>query len=765
MIQRIDNINDFGFFINFQSNSDIYDFERYNLIYGWNGSGKSTLSKFMYCLIDKTIPNEEGYRNSLFKIHTVNGELTEKNLDKHKFEIKVFNEQFIKDNIDWDRLVKSLLYVSKGKVEDKKNLESKIEEYEKIREQTNKLLTDASSFKNDIETFLTETGKIIKREFEVLKTDDNKYINYNKGKLRPLIRDNKKLRYKKSIVKEKEIDKYKLIARLEFLDKIDISVPNEINFLQFENLIEKVNATLKTDVISDSIAGLKNNVIVSKWIEEGVQIHKKLKKCKFCGSIITKERWDELNAHFNENFKKTKTEIQSLLTELDKFKTILQWEPPEITIYPFLKEAFQDSLISYSNSLKGIIFKIESFEKALNKKLSNPFDLKIKNVSYSKTTLIKFNKSLQKIQEVINHHNTTTETFVSKVYNAKIKLELYYAHKEIKSFKYFEKLKEIIKKEKEKEVLDGELPEIQREILRLEASLTDEILGAAEFNTKLHRFLNHSDIRLKFDNTNKGYQIIRKNGHKEQIARHLSEGEKTAISFVFFLTKLQEDEAKLKKSIVVIDDPISSFDSNHLFNAYSFIRNICNDVRQLIILTHNFNFFLLVREWITRKNEPNKGKIKSRLFNIQAIYKDGIRQPELFNADDSLLYYNSEYHYLFSKLKDYRDKTKLTLEECFVISNIARKVLEIFLNFKFPKRRNDFYALLNEALKDKRYEIIKERIYRFINKYSHGDKIESFDDTIDNVLSESKNIVKDVLKIIERLDNRHFDELIEITNS
>jgi wobble nucleotide-excising tRNase len=436
----------------------------------------------------------------------------------------------------------------------------------------------------------------------------------------------------------------------------------------------------------------------------------------------------------------------------------------DLTIYTFLQKNWNQEISNLKKHIKEINENISLLIETLKKKLSNPFDIGIKKVIIKKGVIKNYNKCIENLEKIINEHNNTTSSFYQKVSNAKESLELYYAQKEVKRFKYFDRLKEIENKEQNIINLKSKLPPIEFEITRLEASLTDEVLGAEEFNTKLHRFLNHSDISLKFDKNNKGYKIIRKDGNGISQAKHLSEGEKTAISFVFFLTKLGENEENLKDSIVIIDDPISSFDSNHLFNAYSFIRNICNEVQQLIILTHNFMFFRLIRDWMDKKNDIKKGKIKSSCFNIQAVYKNGVRTPFLQNADETLMKYNSEYHYLFSKLYEYKTKKTLSLEECFLISNITRKVLEIFLKFKFPKRRNDFYALLNEALKDKRYEVAKERIYKFINKYSHGDSIESFDDTIDNIVSESKNIVDDVLKIIRKLDQQHHDELVEIMN-
>ncbi len=95
---------------------------------------------------------------------------------------------------------------------------------------------------------------------------------------------------------------------------------------------------------------------------------------------------------------------------------------------------------------------------------------------------------------------------------------------------------------------------------------------------------------------------------------------------------------------------------------------------------------------------------------------------------------------------------------------MARKILEIFLNFKFPKRRSNFAQLMNYALPKPSDFIMREKVYRFINKYSHSDHIEAFDSSIDNILSESDNIAKDVMKIIKKLDKKHYEELIEIGN-
>lgn len=64
--------------------------------------------------------------------------------------------------------------------------------------------------------------------------------------------------------------------------------------------------------------------------------------------------------------------------------------------------------------------------------------------------------------------------------------------------------------------------------------LSNETLGAEEFNEKLKKFLEYDEIKLKFDSNVKGYKIYR---NQKQEASNLSEGEKTAIVFIYFITQ------------------------------------------------------------------------------------------------------------------------------------------------------------------------------------------------------------------------------------
>ncbi|WP_257878581.1 AAA family ATPase, partial [Vibrio parahaemolyticus] len=67
----------------------------------------------------------------------------------------------------------------------------------------------------------------------------------------------------------------------------------------------------------------------------------------------------------------------------------------------------------------------------------------------------------------------------------------------------------------------------------------------------------------------------------------------------------------------------------------------------MFVMTHNFSYFKLVRDWMLKKNKMRKQPpvIKARAYTIETK-SDGVRQSKLVNAGGSLTDYNSEYHYL-----------------------------------------------------------------------------------------------------------------------
>jgi len=95
MITKIEKIKNLGIFTDYKWDSNLPEFKRFNLIYGWNGSGKTTLSQlFASFETDKS----EIYPELEYKIQTDGGDFTQKNIFDKK--IRVFNQDYISENIE-----------------------------------------------------------------------------------------------------------------------------------------------------------------------------------------------------------------------------------------------------------------------------------------------------------------------------------------------------------------------------------------------------------------------------------------------------------------------------------------------------------------------------------------------------------------------------------------------------------------------------------------------------------------------------------------
>ena len=99
---------------------------------------------------------------------------------------------------------------------------------------------------------------------------------------------------------------------------------------------------------------------------------------------------------------------------------------------------------------------------------------------------------------------------------------------------------------------------------------------------------------------------------------------------------------------------------------------------------------------------------------------------------------------------------------CFTIANSVRRLLEAFNSFK-TSNNSGFDAILQLGVNKRGItEEQKERIYYFIHKYSHLDRIESFDNTIETLFEESKNVVNDVLWLIKKVDEDHYNSMLKV---
>lgn len=771
MINQINKIKNFGIYKDFSWSSNLNEFKKFNLFYGWNGSGKTTLSKLFTMIEQKNDSNLlKNLSNYEFTITNGPNILNQNNYKTNEINLFVYNEVFKEKNIDWNNVVKSILLISneliteKTELDNKKNELGTVEKTNTISGKIYKLTNDNAILQKSIEDFYTKSAKKIKEEFKVIDTTDTYYFNYNKTKFQNFIKNNlSDVQNKEHILELIEIDKLKESIKPNILNKIDLDLKS-IELLWLDKVHNKVLEVLKTSLIVKEVQRLKEHPKIGKWVEEGIEIHNfyNSTKCEFCNQDLPYSRLEELEKHFSNEFLKLKEKIKNAIEWLPQQKISNEILDNEILFYPEYEEEYKKVKIEIKKSIEVINKLFDSWLESLNAKKDNPFEVFEKISNIDSIEIEKYNKLIFKLINLIKKHNYKTENFEKESKILKLRLELHYATTYYYDFELRKKEKELLNNKNNLKVLLSDKNNLIRDIKLLEDKLSDEAFGAKEFNINLHRFLGRDNIYLEFDQSIKGYKIIR-DGIQ---ASNLSEGERTAISFVYFITKIRENENKIEDSIIIVDDPISSFDSNNLFSAYSFLKNECENAKQLFVITHNFAYFKLIRDWFLGKNRKRDRNgnlvIKSNCYSIETEVVNNIRTSNINIANNSLTKYQSEYHFIFSKIFKFKDEN-INEDNAYLIGNLLRKLLEAFLSFKYPKKRNDFKALMDVAVTDKE---LSEKVYKFINKYSHNQNIEFFDSSDDNILSESINIVNDVLEnIIKLIDEKHYNEMIEVVQS
>ena len=151
MIKKIKSIKCYHIFQDFIWNSNLDDFKKYNLIYGWNGSGKTTLTKFLRQIeLQEKLPDCEE-----FDIITDMGIINEKNINESTLNLKVFNKNFVEENIFTDSgEITPIFYIGREDIEIKKSIML-------LEIQRNELLEKKKAIEMDIDNQKRGLAKIL----------------------------------------------------------------------------------------------------------------------------------------------------------------------------------------------------------------------------------------------------------------------------------------------------------------------------------------------------------------------------------------------------------------------------------------------------------------------------------------------------------------------------------------------------------------------------------------------------------------------------
>lgn len=750
MIQNIAKAERFGILDTGKFDSNLKPFNRFNVIYGWNGSGKTTLGRLLRCLETKTVP--ETFKEGKFSI-TVEGHKVGSDKIEHSSNVRVFNQDFVTDNLDlFQARTKAIIFISSEKIKEKKEFDEKKLNLKLLNDQGDKLRIERDTLATRLDKCHQNAGKSIK---DFLLGTIYATVTYNKAtsinKIWPAIKSQnlqELLLDESSLIREKNFT----LLNSSLVEYDESHLPLPIDVEKLSNIQLEVNDIIDKQISSKVIERLKGDTEVNEWVGQGFQIHRSRSSssCEFCGALIKQERLKELEQHFSDEYEDLMTSCLLLKGKLDKG---IREEPQNDghLLYAELQKDYDAAIAQVKLLTISVNQQISKWISAVEQKRANPFSA-VSPTPFEKTIIDSYNLGIENLRAIIQKHNQQSKSHGKLAEAAKSKIENHFVAQTAI-------LDDMLKIEQQQTVNadkinlnNAEIKTVRERIQFLEAELKNDSIAIKEINEFLHKFLGRNEIELQRLPAG-GYELIRDNIP----AKNLSEGEKTAISLIYFFSKIKENDADVKNMIIILDDPISSFDSNHLFNASSFVKKYVENAKQTFVMTHNFWFFKQVRDWMIKKNE--KKDEDGNPIIVSHIYT--IERGGLKNAAQPLTRFHSEYQHVFHTILSYRDVAYMDDASCFSVANASRRLLEAFTSFKTPDNAG-FNGALQLGERNGLDPAKKERIHYFLNKYSHLDRIESFDNTVETLLEEGKNVVHDVLWLIKHTDSEHYNSMLKI---
>ena len=704
-------------------------------IFGGNGTGKTTISRLIKNDSDKLDADSRPC-----SIH-LTGPLNTR--------IYVYNRDFMAENFSASLDVPGVFTLGKDSIQIQNNIKTLNDELGKHREKQAAAQINLTEAEQSLEAKLSQ---IIEAAWGIKSTVPPILI-----KDLPLSRGDKKkywLRLKDYLDSEIQTEPLPDTSELEqranlLFDKeaIILPVPNSpdtTNFFKAEAdpIFSKKIAGKEDSTIAPLLEKLQN----SDWVERGRQ-YIDGNTCPFCQqetiSSIFQEALDEF---FDETYEQDRIKLQSAYNRyLSERRELISSIQQIVDSYSseFNTNALQDLLSRFTllteNNLEEMKRKmeeldylplIESSEEIcfeLNK-LSSSI---IKEINDRNTILNERTNEIKQLQnEIWIYLSQITRDTITPLINEGDKLEqrILGLNERIKS------LSNIIKEKED-------------DIRILEQQVTNIHETAATINNLLER-CGFTSFHLTTVDDRQSYRIARKDGSLAKDT--LSEGEANFLSFLYFYQLCSgslEPSGTTEDRIIVIDDPISSLDSNILFTVSSLVRQLTTSARehdtkiqQVIILTHNITFHREIT--YIRKGE---GDADTAYFTIHKNHSGST--IEQFSTNPI----NSTYELLWKDL--FRD-------DCLPITaqNLSRRIIETF--FKFIGSVDIDKLISNMETPD------KEIAQSFLSWANAGSHSPIDDETFFNTCETTETFKRILHSIFTNSGHsEHYDRMIEICTS
>lgn len=693
MITEIKNVN-MKSFVDYSSDEE---FDQVNVLFGPNGSGKSALSQWIK-------ENNSGKTRAFDTSHVLN------NIVAHD-EIAGVKLTVGKEAVDIEN---NVLHITEAN----KNVEKHIQVLaERKNEKREHIYTIMQMLLQEARKQFSLT-KGIKQKSNARNEPVQAFNQWEKEINENLDSD---IQSSKQLEQEKEIIQNKL-------DKL--KPPFEME----EESFERFSESLKKRITVPDNATSKQ---LSDWLSEGIELHNMSshnEKCEFCGQYFDAI---ELSQIINE---KIKNEHANLLKALENLKNKLQKSREKAALLPndVNVDTFYEQVDYLIANIQKKVEDTEAFIEVSQEAYKKLNELN-KTVSEEKKRL---EGRLKNIETQINQIEKVAKSWVGK--QLKSDIDANGLINELSSIDEKEKqLKRIVEENKKWNV--------EQQQKNSDLKPFKELIN--------HQFkILGLDFELFIMDDNQHYLIKHNNQEINLRPKDLSEGELRLIAFLHFYYELFDKPNEILSQnieIVIIDDPITSLDTDNRYYLTELINNFINKARefsvQLFIFTHSsldfHNFGYTAQNkccwWTVAKKDNRESEIKR------------LDKKELQNYSD---YYKSIFRSVFEFA--IRSKKDLTEKDCIRYGNKSRWVFESHArtHYNITYATKGSRVILKEC-----YEVPEEeegdflRMLDVINSLSHGN---SFVEEYAMSPVEVQKNIREMFSVLYRKDRFHVEHMV-----
>lgn len=718
---------------------EIDGLKKVNFIYGANGCGKTTLSNFLLN------PDDTKFTQCSLKWE-----------NQTPLNTLVYNKEFREQNFGKGKL-NGVFTLGQATKEEIQVIEEKTEQLKTIKDDGQKkreTLNVQKKKREDLEKEFTEScwKKIYKKYDQEFK---EAFVgSMRSGEL-----------FKNRLLQEFENNSATLITLEELREKAKTifgEVPQNIlsiNEINYARIIEIEGNTIWEKIIVGKadvdIAKLIQKLNITDWVNQGrTYIQEEDETCPFCQQkTITDDFKNQLESFFDETYL---TDIKSLKELKQEYNSLTQNIINELNEIETNQKNFTGSKLNidkFSAYLKTLISQNTTNSEFLNNKLKEP-SRSIELISLNEqldliNDLIKIaNAEIKKHNDIVLNFNTEKSTLIQSIWKFIIE----------------EFRNEITKYNTDKNGLDSGILALQTQLdtkLTEHRTLKTEIQNLSKNVTSIQPTVDEINRLLKsygFLNfeivptaENGFYQIQREDG--EIAEETLSEGEITFITFLYYLQRAkggETEESVNDERILVIDDPISSLDSNVLFVVSTLIKEIIKtvkseegNIKQIILLTHNVYFHKEVSyEGLNRKGEKSQFWILRKNNKVSTVHYYAEKNP-----------IQSSYELLWREIKEWEHNSGITIQ------NTLRRILENYFSILGSKRDD---VLINKFSNQEEREICRS-LLSWANEGSHTLPDDLFIEAPDGTITKYLDVFKNIFNHTENIG--HYNMMMEIENN